>query len=601
MASSSNPKSEAPPGIFESIHSFLQPKVTKVKNVALNVPQYQRLICHDADYERKKRRDLRNDLGKSKSGVAWGPTHSQDSDDILEDDVAGIAAASSGTDSSLEKTGKEHLSPQAASPMSRFNLIARSSACFSFDTFFQGANDVVSNIIECRPCDQCRGEGSDFDDGDKENDIRTRALGISPLVPPSKSIHLNKQTSMANSSITHEKLNSNEKTKTECDDNNARAAAKAMKAATHVPSKIHSSTSKLKAKSSTTKVLQKSHSMRKSISTKTLNKSTGGETSLLKSVPTNDTNNNKMREDTSMKSTKSKRVPLTNIEYDADVPFDDSISELTMRSSHGAETAQVSETRRMAYYAVGKNHRVDDAPVGGNRRCYFSGNLVRCGRPFYAGSVQQGLRTLVVFCLPDALGLPRKEHFDKMSRRYNDKRSTRALVHYDSFLSNGIDVDSAFSEWAEDENGNLCEKLKPTYLLASLPDPDDSLLEEMKGLYPEQYDTLPKQVRSPKCWRLFIKFCFFSGLPVADGEMYYKVIDNIIFKFGEALYKSSGVDEVILSHEVMEAVNGSSAEILRLPNKKTFKYLEKHYPQQCSKLGKRVFERSSWEMVMPEI
>ena len=603
MASSSNnnkQKNEAPPSILESIHNFLQPKVSKV---AQNVPQYQRLICRDADYERKKRRDLRTELGKSKSGIAWGPTHSQDSDDILEDGVAGVAAASSGTDSSF-KTGKdEPLSPQVASPMSRFNLIARSGACFSgFDGLFQSANEVVSNIIECQPCDQCRGSEDNGPGGaNKENDLlATRTLGISPLIPPSKSIQLINQNSIANSSITHERLNSNEKTRTECGDNNARAAAKAMKAATHAP-RIKTATSNLKS-STTTKILQKSHSIRKSTSTKTLNKSTGGETSLFKSIRTGDTTMNKMKEEASMKSTKSKEMSLTNIEYDADVPFDDSISELTMRSSHGAETAKVSETRRMAYYAVGKNHGSGDSPVGGNRRCYFSGKLVKCGRPFYAGSVQQGLRTLVVFCLPEAVGLPRKEHLDKMTSRFTDQRgSSHALVHYDSFVSNGITADSAFSEWAEDENGNLCENLKPNYLLASLPDPDDFLLEEMKTRYPKQYDTLPKQVRSPKCWRLFIKFCFFSGLPVADGEMYYKVIDKITSKFGKALYQTSGVDEVILSHEVMEAVNGSSAEILRLPNKKTFRYLEKHYSQQCAKLDKRVFERSSWEMVMPEI
>ena len=79
-----------------------------------------------------------------------------------------------------------------------------------------------------------------------------------------------------------------------------------------------------------------------------------------------------------------------------------SISELTMRSSYGEATAKLAEHRRMAYYAVGKYH----GRSGGNRRCYFSGKLILGGAPFYAGSVQQGLRTLVVFCLPSALGLP---------------------------------------------------------------------------------------------------------------------------------------------------------------------------------------------------
>lgn len=60
--------------------------------------------------------------------------------------------------------------------------------------------------------------------------------------------------------------------------------------------------------------------------------------------------------------------------------------------------------------------------------------------------------------------------------------------------------------------------------------------------------------------------------------------------------------EISLSQEIMEAVNGEeSAEILRLPNQKTFDYLRKHYSQQSIKLNEEVFDRKSWEMVMPEI
>jgi hypothetical protein len=60
--------------------------------------------------------------------------------------------------------------------------------------------------------------------------------------------------------------------------------------------------------------------------------------------------------------------------------------------------------------------------------------------------------------------------------------------------------------------------------------------------------------------------------------------------------------EISLSHEVMEAVNGEeSAEILRLPNQKTFDYLRRQYSQQSVKLREEVFDRKSWEMVMPEI
>jgi hypothetical protein len=75
--------------------------------------------------------------------------------------------------------------------------------------------------------------------------------------------------------------------------------------------------------------------------------------------------------------------------------------------------------------------------------------------------------------------------------------------------------------------------------------------------------------------------------------MHYKVVDEIANEvYGE---------EINLSHEVMEAVNGESAEILRLPNLKTFKYLRKHYTQQSGKLSDAVFQRTSWEMVRPEV
>ena len=74
--------------------------------------------------------------------------------------------------------------------------------------------------------------------------------------------------------------------------------------------------------------------------------------------------------------------------------------------------------------------------------------------------------------------------------------------------------------------------------------------------------------------------------------MHYKVRDDLADQYGE---------EIILSHEVMEAVNGDSAEILRLPNLKTFRYLRKHYNQQSGKLPETIFLRTAWEMVRPEI
>lgn len=294
-----------------------------------------------------------------------------------------------------------------------------------------------------------------------------------------------------------------------------------------------------------------------------------------------------------------------------------SISELTMRSSYGDVSGKLVESRRMAYYAVGKHHK--NSGRGGNRRCYFTGKLILGGAPFYAGSVQQGLRTLVVFCLPSAIGLPKDgtDHLFRKQRSDLTKRSSASsqgviplpreymqqgsstLKHVSTRGSNRSASISKGTSSSVDDMSFLEEELDPNwdldrdYLLQVLPEPSNDLLVEMNVRYPDQFETLPVQVRSPHCWRLFVKFCFFSGLPIAEGELHYKVKDEIAMDvYGE---------EIILSHEVMEAVNGDSAEILRLPNLKTFKYLRKHYTQQSGKLTDVVFQRTSWELVRPEI
>ncbi|KAL7534519.1 hypothetical protein ACHAXR_005929, partial [Thalassiosira sp. AJA248-18] len=252
-----------------------------------------------------------------------------------------------------------------------------------------------------------------------------------------------------------------------------------------------------------------------------------------------------------------------------------SVSELTMRS-HGAFERQryTSDSRRMAYYAVGRtmdDHGKNKSSGGGNRRCYFSGMEIPYGMPFYAGSVQQGPRTLVVFCLPSALGLP---------------RNGNGAVPQDNLLHR-------FSTKADREK-----------YLETLPEPNTKLLQEMSKRYPEPFDTLPVQVRSPHCWRLFVKFCFFSGLPIAEGEMHYRVksLVTVFPPSSSAHPQHQEGEEIALSHEVMEAVNGEvSAEILRLPNQNLFDYLKRQYSQQSSKLSDEVFVRSSWEMVRPEV
>ena len=344
-----------------------------------------------------------------------------------------------------------------------------------------------------------------------------------------------------------------------------------------------------------------------------------------------------------------KKAPLELLEVRAEDKYEleRSISELTMRSSYGGgeSLANIPDNRRMAYYAVGKNHR--QSGRGGNRRCYFSGKLILGGAPFYAGAVQQGLRTLVVFCLPSALNLPDRESIlqhnanatpsrrnsrssgtdsagpggilrdnsratrsvnsRSMASRSADKRPNRrglrGLIPNSTSLTNdGANSIASKSRMSslDDLSLSIDGDLDPNWgldrdlLLRVLPEADEQLLENMAALFPEQFETLPLQVRDHTRWRLYVKFCFFSGLPIAEGEMHYKVLDELADQvYGE---------EIVLSHDVMEAVNGDiSAEILQLPNLKVFRYLRKHYAQQCSKLDDRVFRRNAWIRVAPEV
>ena len=311
---------------------------------------------------------------------------------------------------------------------------------------------------------------------------------------------------------------------------------------------------------------------------------------------------------------KNRPLPVEQLELNTQtaVELERCISELTMRSSYGEATAKIAENRRMAYYAVGKHHR--QSGRGGNRRCYFTGKLILGGAPFYAGSVQQGLRTLVVFCLPSAVGLPlemqpNSSHSDGRSigSRRRPSLSNRSQASASIAQSRGARSTagsllsrkgSKLSRLSSVDDTSIEEELDPNweldkeYLLSVLPEPTQDLLDEMALRYPAQFETLPVQVRSPHCWKLYVKFCFFSGLPIAEGEMHYKVRDQLANQYGE---------EIILSHEVMEAVNGDSSELLRLPNLKTFRYLRKHYHQQSAKLPSSCFERQAWEMVRPEV
>lgn len=317
------------------------------------------------------------------------------------------------------------------------------------------------------------------------------------------------------------------------------------------------------------------------------------------------------------------------------VALERSISELTMRSSYQppatTSTADAPpEQRRMAYYAVGRHHRLTaggspNGPnrTGGNRRCYFTGKLIFGGAPFYAGIVQQGLRTLVVFCLPSALGMPQNlpgfaPPTGKHQRSSSGGLGGGLLQRSRRTLSSAASISTRKSLLSVGSRSKAHSKLSSTihfddmslsldgdidpnwnmdndYLLRVLPEPTDGfVLTEMNSRFPEQFETLPVQVRHPKCWRIYVKFCFFSGLPIAEGELHYQVHPALALElYGE---------DIVLSHDVLEAVNGvNSADILKLPNQKTFRYLKKHYQQQSAKLPEVVFKRTSWEQVKSEV
>lgn len=315
---------------------------------------------------------------------------------------------------------------------------------------------------------------------------------------------------------------------------------------------------------------------------------------------------------------KKQRFPLETLQVrqDQTLALERNISELTMRSCYTAtmplqqqqqQPGQPSQ-RRMAYYAVGKHHQ--QAGRGGNRRCYFTGKLIMDGTPFYAGSVEQGLRTLVVFCLPSALGLPDPESVRKCTRvsggsrrswllnSNSSRKGTESLasksVASKSLAGSRTSRMSSLDDLSLSIDGDLDPNwsLDRDVLLQVLPPANERLLQLMADLYGEQFETLPVQVRDAGVWKLYVKFCFFSGLPIAEGELHYKLRDVI----AEAVYG----EEIALSHEVMEA-STSSAEILTLPNRVVLQYLRQNYAQQCSKLDDRVFQRENWERVAPEV
>ena len=545
-----------------------------IKNVMPSKKAYSRLICTNPEYDigatKQRQRAKRQNYAKSKAGT-WGPTHSEDSED--------------NEDSSVGPRTPEAASPpvESSTPANRQKRASKSELDNVFSNIWAYVTDTLQPSCG-GACDACRGaenlKNKNKSKGQTTYNTPSKCKGKQGNdSSPFSSFSLRKivtQSTNGSSGILKENVlgSANGKRKTVSDEN-ARAAAKAM--ANQVedlwqppPPPQHSS------------------------------------------PPT-------ATRPTPSTSQKERAPPISHVAFNPAKDFSKSISELTMKSCLAEVNEPISTSRRMAYYAVGKHVNQKTNSGSGNRRCYFTGALIRGGQPFYAGSVQQGLRTLVVFCIPKALGLPKKEDLEridsvmdvkscvsnvsqKSKKSQTSQKSKKSILsRYSSIWSDAAaDSDIMTDAWDVDEFGNITEVLNSDWLLQALPEPCPHLMIEMQRRFPDEFETLPQQVRLHKCWRLYMRFCFFSGLPIADGEMYYKVSDKVTGKMSKQLRKA-GIDEIILSHEVMEAAHGHSSEILSLPTKKTFRYLNEQYKQQCSKLSEKVFRRTSWEKIMPEV
>lgn len=553
-----------------------------------------RFMCNStpSTEDTKRRRSIRQNVAKSKSGI-WGPTHSQDSEDQPEEGEDEHQDSSVGPQT-----------PEAASPPDTSNEASKREQNASLMNI--GVWNCTSAVIQdflnppCTPCNLCRGEERNTGSRQKNNrqkvsgggvshksDKRTRSGLDSANGPLSQTIYLATKNSTT-SSLTFGMIAPNTNPSTDAFSNAKLEESNLQQDLWQPPPPPTTPTPK--SQKVTNSPID--HVVAKNIQSR-----------------------ERIREP----------PPFQQIKFDSNVEFSRNISELTMKSCLGLGPnvpGSLPSSRRMAYYAVGKQPSSKDTR-GGNRRCYFTGALIYGGQPFYAGSVQQGSRTLVVFCLPKALGLPRRQDLERLAMVDQDqlmeiktctsnvsqksKRSHKSFggktqaSRYSSACSEDVAMDSFVTDnWEEDENGNVVETANAELLLLALPEPSQMLMEEMEKRYTEQFLTLPQQIRKHESWRLYMRFCFFSGLPIADGEMYYKVLDKVTSKLKKQL-RRSGLNEIILSHEVMEAAHGCSSELINLPTRKTFRYLHEHYGQQCAKLNDRVFKRTNWQKVMPEV
>lgn len=234
------------------------------------------------------------------------------------------------------------------------------------------------------------------------------------------------------------------------------------------------------------------------------------------------------------------------------------VSELTMQSlgeaywksmsllAGGSSTTTNMQSRRMAYYAIGSQTQDHSQQLLQQRQCFFTGTPILSSSPFYAGVLHRHLQSLVVLCayssLLPALQLP--------------------------------------------SNTTLLDAQEQQIVVNNL-----------QTNYPEMFSQLPAPLRQASSWKLYTKFCSFSGLPIAEGEMHYFVSSDKLQKVEHL----DNYEDVFLSHEVMIAIHGeTSAELLKLPNTKTLTYLSTFYPAQSSKYPPSVFVRDSWEAILPE-
>lgn len=264
------------------------------------------------------------------------------------------------------------------------------------------------------------------------------------------------------------------------------------------------------------------------------------------------------------------RIPQDHEDYH----ISQTVSELTMQSlgeaywnslsllGAGGSSSTNMNNRRMAYYAIGPtietstNHQQPQQQL---RQCYFTGTpiLSSSSSPFYAGILHRNLQSLVVLCAYTSIELP---------------PSPSATTNCCTFL--------------HEEQQQL-------------------VVDYLRTRYPKLFSQLPSSLRQPSSWKLYTKFCSFSGLPIAEGEMHYRVsLSSSQRQLSNQEDTNDDIminEDILLSHELMVAIHGeTSAELLKLPNTKTLTYLSTYYPTQSKKYPPSVFVRDSWEAVLPE-